>query len=106
MDSVQKAIQYLKDISWKIGTTGVEYLSDKDGQKMRESIELIEDKTDEILNTERLIEWLNTEINITESRISEYGECFDGVWIDNETRIELCKRHISFCKKCIKQLQN
>lgn len=106
MDRVQKAIQHLKDISWKIGTTGVEYLSDKDGQKMRESIELIENKTDEILNTERLIEWINTEIRITESRISEYGECFDGVYVDNETRIELCKRHIRFCENALKQLQN
>ena len=105
MDSVQKAIQHLKDISWKIGTTGVEYLSDKDGQKMRESIELIENKTDEILNTEGLIEWLNTEINITESRVSEYGECFDGIPVDNETRVELCKSHIRFCERVIEQLR-
>ena len=45
---VEKAIQYLKDISWEIGTTGVEYLSEKDGQKMRGCIATLENRIDEL----------------------------------------------------------
>lgn len=45
---VENAIQYLKDISWEIGTTGVEYLSEKDGQKMRECVEVLENRIDEL----------------------------------------------------------
>lgn len=44
----ENAIQYLKDISWKIGTTGVEYLSEKDGQKMRECVAILENRIDEL----------------------------------------------------------
>ena len=47
-NKVEKAIQYLKEISWEIGTTGVEYLSEKDGQKMRECINVIENRIDEL----------------------------------------------------------
>ena len=28
-----QAIEYIRDISFQIGTMGIEYLSDKDGQK-------------------------------------------------------------------------
>lgn len=45
---VENAIKYLKDISWEIGTTGVEYLSEKDGQKMRECIAELENRIDEL----------------------------------------------------------
>lgn len=44
----ENAIKYLKDISWEIGTTGVEYLSEKDGQKMREYINVLENRIDEL----------------------------------------------------------
>ena len=47
-NKVENAIQYLKDVSWKIGTTGVEYLSERDGQKMREYINVLENKIDEL----------------------------------------------------------
>lgn len=47
-NKVENAIQYLKDISWEIGTTGVEYLSEKDGQKMREYINVLENRIDEL----------------------------------------------------------
>lgn len=47
-NKVEKAIQYLKDISWEIGTTGVEYLSEKDGQKMRECVAILENRIDEL----------------------------------------------------------
>lgn len=45
---VENAIKYLKEISWEIGTTGVEYLSEKDGQKMREYINVLENRIDEL----------------------------------------------------------
>lgn len=53
----------------------------------------------------RAKEWLLTEIEITNARKCIYAECFDGVPVDNKTRIELCKSHIRFCKKVIEQLR-
>lgn len=50
-------------------------------------------------------EWLLTEIKITNTRKCMYAECFDGVPVDNETRIKLCERHIRFCEKVIEQLR-
>lgn len=47
-NKIETATQYLKDISWKIGTTGVEYLPEKDGQKMRECVEVLENRIDEL----------------------------------------------------------
>lgn len=47
-DKVENAIQYLKDISWKIGTVSAECLSEKDGQKMREYINVLESRIDEL----------------------------------------------------------
>ena len=41
-NKIETATQYLKEISWKIGTVSAECLSEKDGQKMREYIDLIE----------------------------------------------------------------
>lgn len=50
-------------------------------------------------------EWLLTEIKITNTQKCMYAECFDGVPVDNETRIKLCERHIRFCEKVIEQLR-
>ena len=47
-DKVENAIKHLKEISWEIGTTGVEHLSEKDGQKMREYINVLENRIDEL----------------------------------------------------------
>ena len=47
-NKVENVIQYLKDISWEIGTTGAEYLSERDGQKMREYINVLESRIDEL----------------------------------------------------------
>lgn len=47
-NEVENAIKHLKDISWEIGTAGVEYLSEKDGQKMREYINVLEIRIDEL----------------------------------------------------------
>lgn len=47
-NKIETATQYLKDISWKIGTTGVEHLSEKDGQKMRGCIATLENRIDKL----------------------------------------------------------
>ena len=57
------------------------------------------------MNDCKIKEWLLTEIRITRNHMEEYAECFDGVPVDNKTRIELCKSHIRFCKRVIKQLR-
>lgn len=49
-------------------------------------------------------EWFLAEIEMTREKIKAYAECFDGVIVDNKTRIELCKSHIRFCENAIKQL--
>ena len=57
------------------------------------------------MNDCKIKEWLLTEIRITRNHMEEYAECFDGVPVDNKTRIELCKSHIRFCERVIKQLR-
>lgn len=47
-NKVENAIKHLKETSWEIGTTGVEYLSERDGQKMREYINVLESRIDEL----------------------------------------------------------
>lgn len=47
-NKVENAVKYLRDISWEIGTTGIEHLSEKDGQKMREHIEALKSRIDEL----------------------------------------------------------
>ena len=40
--TIEEAIEFLTKISYTLGTMSVEYLSEKDGEKMREAIEAIE----------------------------------------------------------------
>lgn len=47
-NKIETATQYLKEISWKIGTVSAECLSEKDGQKMREYIAVLENRIDEL----------------------------------------------------------
>lgn len=47
-NKIETATQYLKEISWKIGTVSAECLSEKDGQKMREYINVLESRIDEL----------------------------------------------------------
>lgn len=47
-NKIETATQYLKDISWEIGTVSAECLSEKDGQKMREYINVLENRIDEL----------------------------------------------------------
>ena len=47
-NKIETATQYLKEISWKIGTVSAECLSEKDGKKMRECIAVLENRIDEL----------------------------------------------------------
>ena len=38
----EEAKEFLTSISWKLGNMSIEYLSEKDGDKMREAIEVLE----------------------------------------------------------------
>lgn len=49
MDEIREAFGFLKEIADEIGTTGIEYRSCKDGDKMMEYIRLLEDKIDELV---------------------------------------------------------
>lgn len=57
--SREEAIEYIRDISWQIGTIGVEDLSDKDGQKMRECLDFLCSEIDNLENVidEKLGMW-------------------------------------------------
>ena len=46
--SVKEALDKLYDLSWMIGSTSVEYLTDKDGEKIRDYIDVIEDRIDDL----------------------------------------------------------
>jgi hypothetical protein len=47
-NKIETATQYLKELSWEIGTVSAECLSEKDGQKMREYIDVLENRIDEL----------------------------------------------------------
>lgn len=46
--SVKEALEKLYDLSWMIGSTSVEYLTDKDGEKIRDYIGVIEDRINRV----------------------------------------------------------
>ena len=47
-NKIETATQCLKEMSWKIGTVSAECLSEKDGQKMRERVAILENRIDEL----------------------------------------------------------
>ena len=66
--SVKEALDKLYDLSWMIGSTSVEYLTDKDGEKIRDYIGVIEDRIDDL-----------------EKELSEFKKYFEPYDIDEET---------------------
>lgn len=48
--SVKEALEKLYDLSWMVGSTAMEYLTDKDGEKIRDYIGVIEDRIDDLEN--------------------------------------------------------
>lgn len=46
--SVKEALEKLYDLSWMIGSTAVEYLTDRDGEKIRDYIGVIEDRINDL----------------------------------------------------------
>lgn len=65
--SVKEALDKLYDLSWMIGSTATEYLTDKDGEKIRDYIGVIEDR-----------------INDLETELSESKKYFEPYDIDEE----------------------
>ena len=47
-NKIETATQYLKEMSWKIGTVSAECLSEKDGKKMRACVAILENRIDEL----------------------------------------------------------
>lgn len=47
-NKIETATQYLKEMSWKIGTVSAECLSESDRQKMRECVAILESRIDEL----------------------------------------------------------
>lgn len=45
-----------------------------------------------------LLHYLDHEIKQSKERMTEYGTMFDGVQVDNKTRIALLESHIRFCE--------
>lgn len=66
--SVKEALDKLYDLSWMIESTAMEYLTDKDGEKIRDYIGVIEDR-----------------INDLEGELSEFKKYFEPYDIDEET---------------------
>ena len=66
--SVKEALDKLYDLSWMIGSTSVEYLTDKDGEKIRDYIGVIKDRIDDL-----------------ENELSEFKKRFEPYDIDEET---------------------
>lgn len=66
--SVKEALDKLYDLSWMIGSMAMEYLTDKDGEKIRDYIGVIEDR-----------------INDLEGELSEFKKYFEPYDIDEET---------------------
>lgn len=46
--SVKEALSKLYDLLWMIGSTAMEYLTDKDGEQIREYIRVVEDRIDNL----------------------------------------------------------
>lgn len=66
--SLKEALEKLYDLSWMIGSTAVEDLTDKDGEKIRDYIGVIEDRIYDL-----------------EKELSEFKKCFEPYDIDEET---------------------
>lgn len=66
--SVKEALDKLYDLSWMVGSTAMEYLTDKDGEKIRDYIGVIEDRIDDL-----------------EKELSEFKKLFEPYDIDEET---------------------
>lgn len=66
--SVKEALDKLYDLSWMIGSMSMEYLTDKDGEKIRDYLGVIDDR-----------------INDLEKELSEFKKYFEPYDIDEET---------------------
>lgn len=75
--SVEEALEKLYDLSWMVGSTAMEYLTDKDGDKIRDYIGVIEDRIND----------LETELSSFKKAFGDPFETYD-IDEDNRTVIE------------------
>lgn len=66
--SLKEALDELYDLSWMIGSTAMEYLTNKDGEKIRDYIGVIEDRIDDL-----------------DKELSEFKKYFEPYDINEET---------------------
>lgn len=67
-EALDKLYDKLYDLSWMVGSTAMEYLTDKDDEKIRDYIEVIKDRIDDL-----------------ENELSEFKKWFEPYDIDEET---------------------
>lgn len=54
---------------------------------------------------DKVKEFLEKEIEISERREHTYSNCFDGVLVGHEKVMELLESHIRFCKNVLKVME-
>lgn len=103
----EEAKEFLTDISYKLGNMSVEYLSEKDGEKMREAIKALEQEPCEqeielvIKIPENIYEhikntWRKRRDICPESYIAWGTPLPKGHWIEVDTKMYAC----SNCSHC------
>ena len=68
--TAKEAADYLTDISFSLGTMGIEYLTQKDGEKMREAISVLE--AQELSNNSTKLDSGNGEWIPVSERLPDY----------------------------------
>lgn len=54
--SVEEALVKLYDLSWMIGSMSMEYLTDKDGEKIRDYLVVIDDRINDLVLCQDLVQ--------------------------------------------------
>lgn len=117
----EEAREFLINISYKLGNMSVEYLSEKDGEKMREAIKALEQEPcEDAVSVASVFEIMGNLLsipydfdrNITEKDISESmdkirelsrvtpQEPRKGHWIEHEKSISTAFKHLRECSCC------
>jgi hypothetical protein len=71
----ENAKEYLINISYKLGTMGIECLTEKDGEKMREAIRTLEPREKYITEIDHLRKYISK----LETQIVEQESCVDAI---------------------------
>ena len=89
----EEAIEFLTKISYALGTMAVEYLSEKDGEKMREAIKALEQEP-------KIGHWITE--NMSDGDVGyRCSECNELFWLECGTPKD---NKYNFCPKCGERL--